>query len=396
MNARTRYTLWSLLALGVAGLVALGLRPAPVTVELARAVEAPLTVSFTEEGMTRLRERWQLSAPVAGTLARVALEVGDPVEAGQPLLTLHPAEGALLDQASRARIGAEARAATAERDAARDRQQAAEAVLTLARSESARIERLQADGLVSAAERDRAQSLALQAAAERAAAAAMVSAATARIEAAEALLARGAGQSAAPIVLAAPIGGVVLARPIESEAPVSAGQPLLELGDPATLELVIELLSSDAVQVQPGMAVRVHRWGGAVALAATVRRVEPVGFTKISALGVEEQRVRVRAELTSPREQWQSLGDGYRIEAEFILADLPKALTLPRGALIRHGAGWAVYVEVDGVAALRPVEIGRQSALSVEVLGGVAAGEAVVLHPDDRVQQGSRLRGTGA
>jgi HlyD family secretion protein len=395
MNPRTRYTLWTLLALGVATLVALGLRPAPVTVELARAVEAPLVVSFTEEGMTRLRERWQLSAPVAGTLARVTLEVGDPVEAGQPLLTLHPAEGALLDQASRARIGAEARAATAERDAARDRQQAAEAALTLARSESARIERLHADGLVSAAERDRAQSLALQAAAERDAAAAMVSAATARIEAAEALLARGAGQSAAPIVLTAPIGGVVLARPIESEAPVSAGQPLLELGDPATLELVIELLSSDAVQVKPGMAVRVHRWGGA-ALAATVRRVEPVGFTKISALGVEEQRVRVRAELTSPREQWQSLGDGYRIEAEFILADLPKALTLPRGALIRHGAGWAVYVEVDGVAALRPVEIGRQSALSVEVLGGVEAGEAVVLHPDDRVTTGSRLRAAGA
>lgn len=395
MNPRTRYTLWTLLALGVATLVALGLRPAPVTVELARAVEAPLVVSFTEEGMTRLRERWQLSAPVAGTLARVTLEVGDPVEAGQPLLTLHPAEGALLDQASRARIGAEARAATAERDAARDRQQAAEAALTLARSESARIERLHADGLVSAAERDRAQSLALQAAAERDAAAALVSAATARIEAAEALLARGAGQSAAPIVLTAPIGGVVLARPIESEAPVSAGQPLLELGDPATLELVIELLSSDAVQVKPGMAVRVHRWGGA-ALAATVRRVEPVGFTKISALGVEEQRVRVRAELTSPREQWQSLGDGYRIEAEFILADLPKALTLPRGALIRHGAGWAVYVEVDGVAALRPVEIGRQSALSVEVLGGVEAGEAVVLHPDDRVTTGSRLRAAGA
>lgn len=395
MNPTLRTTLWILAGLVGAALIALGLRPAPVTVELARAAEAPLTVSFTEEGMTRVRERWQLSAPVAGTLARVALEVGDPVEAGSPLLTLHPAEGALLDQASRARIGAEARAAEAERRAARDRQNAARAALTLARGESARIERLHADGLVSAAERDRARSVALQAAAEAAAAEAMVGAATARIEAAEALLARGAGKAGEPIVLTAPVSGVVLARPIESEAPVSAGQPLLEIGDPAQLELVIELLSTDAVQVRPGMAVRVHRWGGAEALAATVRRVEPVGFTKVSALGVEEQRVRVRADLSSPREQWQGLGDGYRVEAEFILADLPQALTIPRGALIRQGAGWAVYVDADGIAELRPVEIGRQSALSVEVKGGLVAGESVVVHPDDRVAAGSRLRGTG-
>jgi HlyD family secretion protein len=396
MNPKLRTTLWILAGLAGAALIALGLRPAPVTVELARAAEAPLVVSFTEEGYTRVRERWQLSAPVAGTLARVALEVGDPVEAGAPLLTLHPAEGALLDQASRARIGAEARAAEAERRAARDRQNAARAALTLARSESARIERLHGDGLVSAAERDRARSLALQSAAEAAAAEAMVGAATARIEAAEALLARGAGKAGEPIVLVAPVGGVVLARPIESEAPVSAGQPLLEVGDPAQLELVIELLSTDAVQVQPGMALRVHRWGGSQALAATVRRVEPVGFTKISALGVEEQRVRVRADLTSPREQWQGLGDGYRIEAEFILADLPRVLLVPRGALVRQGSGWAVYVDVGGVAELRPVEIGRQSALSVEVLGGLVAGEAVVVHPDDRVVVGSRLRATGA
>jgi HlyD family secretion protein len=140
----------------------------------------------------------------------------------------------------------------------------------------------------------------------------------------------------------------------------------------------------------------VHRWGGAEALTASVRRVEPVGFTKISALGVEEQRVRVRADLISPREQRQGLGDGYRIEAEFILADLPKVLTVPRGALIRDGAGWAVYVDAGGIAELRPIEIGQQSALSVEVLGGVAAGEAVVLHPDDRVAAGSRLRAAGA
>lgn len=395
MKPSIRYTLWTVLGLGALALIALGLRPAPVTVELARAAVGPLTVSFTEEGHTRIRERWQLSAPVAGTLARVALEVGDPVSIGQPLLTLHPAEGALLDQASRARIGAEARAAEAEREAARDRQRAAEAALGLARSEASRVERLQAEGLVSAAERDRSRALALQAAAERAAAEAMVRAASARIEAAEALLARGAGQSAAPILLSAPVDGVVLARPIESEAPVSAGQPLLELGDPTQLELVIELLSSDAVQVEPGMPVRVHRWGGAGALTGSVRRVEPVGFTKISALGVEEQRVRVRADLSSPKEAWSRLGDGYRIEAEFIQSELTEALTIPRGALIRHGDGHAVYVDAAGVAELRPLRIGRQSALSVEVLEGLEAGEAVVLHPDDRVVAGSRLRAAG-
>lgn len=395
MKPLIRHTLWTLLGLVALGLIALGLRPAPVTVELARAAVGPLTVSFTEEGHTRIRERWQLSAPVAGTLARVTLEVGDPVAVGQPLLTLHPAEGALLDQASRARIGAEARAAEAEREAARDRQGAAEAALSLARSEASRVERLHAEGLVSAAERDRSRALALQAAAERAAAEAMVRAASARIEAAEALLARGAGQSAAPILLSAPVDGVVLARPIESEAPVSAGQPLLELGDPTRLELVIELLSTDAVQVQPGMPVRVHRWGGAEPLSATVRRVEPIGFTKISALGVEEQRVRVRADLTSPRAAWSRLGDGYRIEAEFIQSEQAEVLTIPRGALIRHGDGHAVYVDAAGVAELRPLRVGRQSALSVEVLEGLEAGEAVVLHPDDRVVAGSRLRAAG-
>lgn len=395
MKPLTRYLLWTTVGLVAAGLIALGLRPAPVTVELARVAVAPLVVSFTEEGRTHIRQRWQLSAPVAGTLARVALEVGDAVESGAPLLTLHPAEGALLDQASRARISAEARAAAAERQAARDHQNAASAALTLARSESARVEQLHRQGLVSAVERDRALSLAVQSAAEAAAAEAMVGAATARIEAAEALLARGAGQSSAPIVLSAPVSGVVLARPIESEAPVSAGQALLELGDPAALELVIELLSTDAVQVSPEMALRVHRWGGAEPLTAVVRRVEPVGFTKISALGVEEQRVRVRADFTSPAETWARLGDGYRIEAEFILADLPQALVVPRGALVRDGAGWAVYVDADGVAERRPIRIGRQSALSVEVLGGLVSGEAVVLHPDDRVVAGSRLREAG-
>ena len=191
-------------------------------------------------------------------------------------------------------------------------------------------------------------------------------------------------------MVTAPVAGIVLARLRESAGPVAVAEPLLELGEPRTLEIEVDLLSSDAVRVSEGMLVRLHRWGGEGVLDARVRRVEPVGFTKISALGVEEQRVFVLCDFTSPPELWQRLGDGYRVEAEFVLSQ-GRALTVPSGALFRQGQEWALYTIADGRAHRQSVRIGRRGGLDTEILAGLATGTEVIVHPDDRVSEGTRV-----
>lgn len=382
-----------LAALVLAAGIAYGLRPAPVQVELATVERGPIRVGFTEEGRTRVRERYLLSAPVAGTLERVRLEVGDPVVPGQVVLRLWPAEGALLDRASRARIAAEIAAATAELSAARDRARAAEAEARQRAEDAARARELRAQGLIAAADAERSATVARQAEAERRAAAALVDGAGARLAALKALLDRGTGAAQEAVIeLRAPIAGVVLRRLIESEAPVAQGQALLELGDPSTLELEIEVLSADAVRLTPGTRIDVQRWGGAAALTARVIRVEPIGTTKVSALGVEEQRVRVRAEFTSASELWQRLGDGYRVEAEFVLVERDAVLRIPRAALVRAGGGWMVYRAQGRRVERVPVTIGLEATSYAEVLGGLEPGQQVVIHPDDRVNDGDRIQ----
>jgi len=217
--------------------------------------------------------------------------------------------------------------------------------------------------------------------------------AQAQREAAQSLLEQ-QGKSGADgliVELRAPVAGVVLARLRESAGPVAIAEPLLEIGDPASLEIEVDLLSSDAVRVSPGMAVRLHRWGGDAPLAARVRRVEPVGFTKISALGVEEQRVYVLSDLISPPDDWQRLGDGYRVDAEFLLST-GMALTVASGALFRHQNEWALYKIENDRATLQRVTVGRRSGLDAEILSGIAAGAAVIVHPDDRVAEGTRVQ----
>jgi HlyD family secretion protein len=190
----------------------------------------------------------------------------------------------------------------------------------------------------------------------------------------------------------APVAGRVLKLLHESEGAVAAGQPLLEIGNPETLEVEVEVLSTHAVKIAPGSKVMLDRWGGEGSLQGVVRVVEPSGFTKISALGVEEQRVRVIVDFSSPRDVWQRLGDGYRVEARFVLWEGADVLQLPTSALFRHGEGWAVFALDGRRARLTPVEIGRRAGLATQLLSGLAAGAQVVSHPDDTIRDGARVK----
>lgn len=369
-----------------------GFRGERVRVDTAQVQRQELVESLREEGRTRVVHRYRITAAVAGEVERLEWRPGDPVSAGQVLVRIAPAMGALLDPATRERLQFESRAAGSAVSQAQARINAAKAADTLAQQELQRVLPMVASGTLAQREGDRAQSQAQQARAELAAARFTLQLAQAQQEAAQALLQQ-QGASAGDdtlVEITAPVAGVILARLRESAGPVAVGEPLLEIGDPTSLEVEVDLLSSDAVRVAPGMDVRLHRWGGEQSLQARVRRVEPVGFTKISALGVEEQRVYVLADLVSPAEQWQRLGDGYRVDAEFILSS-GEALTVPGGALFRSGQDWALFRIEDGRAHLRKVALGRRSGLEAEILSGVEAGDLIVVHPDDRVSEGARV-----
>lgn len=390
MNLRRYWPL--LLALPLVAALAWALRAPARLVEIATVRAAPFVDGFEEEGRTHLRHRYLLAAPVAGTLRRIVLEPGDAVQAGVVVAQLEPASGGLLDAASLAQTRAERAAAEAAVRAAQQRAAAAASAAALAEREAARLADLGARRLASAAELDRARSAASQTAGEREAAAAETRVAAQRLAAIDALLARQGRGGGEAIALAAPIHGVVLKRYQESAVPVAVGTPLLEFGDPQDLDIEVEALSQDAVRLAPGMAARVLRWGGDAPLAARVTRIEPGGFTKTSALGVEEQRTRVRLEIASPPEQWRRLGDAYRVEVEFVLREASQALQVPASALFREDGRWLVYRVVDGRARRTAVGVGGRAALAAEILDGLAAGDAVIAHPDDQVAEGVRVR----
>jgi HlyD family secretion protein len=376
----------------VAAVAFFGFRGERVRVDTALATRQDLVESLHEEGRTRVVHRYRITAPVTGQVDRIDRRPGDRVAAGEALARIQPALGALLDPATRDRLVNESHAAASAVSQAQARISAARASDTLARQELERVRPMVANGTLARREGDRAESEAQLARAELAAARFALELAQAQREAAQSLLAQQgkSGSADQAVEVRAPVAGVVLARLRESAGPVAVGEPLLEIGDPASLEIEVDLLSSDAVRVSAGVDVRLHRWGGAAPLSARVRRVEPVGFTKISALGVEEQRVWVLSDFTSPPEDWQRLGDGYRVDAEFILSSGP-ALTVPAGALFRRDQGWALYKVENGRALEQAVSIGRRSGLDAEIVSGLAEGDRVIVHPDDRVAEGTRV-----
>jgi HlyD family secretion protein len=324
------------------------------------------------------------------------LHVGDVVKAGQVLAVIEPARSDALDPRSRAQAAAQVKAAEAAVAAARETARAAAAQSDLAQQELERTASLRQSNFISEQALDKARSELRRTQAARLAADHAVNVARFELDMARAALAKTtrlqAGAPTDAIEVRAPVDAGVLKLVHESEGSVQAGQPLLEVGNPEALEVEVEVLSTQAVKIGPGSKVLFDRWGGDTTLQGAVRVVEPAGFTKISALGVEEQRVRVIADFTSPREQWRRLGDGYRVEARFVVWEGNDVLQVPASALFRHDSGWAVFVIESGRAKLKPVQIGQRAGLIAQVNSGLAAGDRIISHPDDKISDGVRVK----
>ena len=421
--AQRRFAFWG----GIGALLLLFLvyafRPRPVPVDFAEVTRGRLTVTIDEEGETRVRDVFVMSAPVAGRTRRIDVEVGDPVVAGETVVAqIEPVDPMLLDARSQTEAEALVRAAEAELD--------------FASRELRRQQRLGERGVASARDLDAAERAFRTARANLENARAALSARTSRREAArsEGHAARETDAAcAACIPVYAPVSGRVLRVVRESAGVVTPGEPLVEIGDPKDLEIIVDVLSADAVRVDPGQEVWIEQWGGGEMLKGKVRRVEPYGFTKVSALGIEEQRVNVIVEFADAPERWQRLGHGYRVETRIVLWRGDDVVKLPLSALFRarDGAGatsgdadrtqgvgaaggpaagaigdsvaargiaaadWAVFVEQNGKARLRKVTRGHHNGLEVEIAEGLEPGERVVLHPSDRVQDGVGLEPRG-
>jgi HlyD family secretion protein len=380
-----RFVPW-IIGLVVVVLILLALRPTPQPADFAVVQEGSLQVTVGEEGETRVRERFVVSAPLAGKVLRIELEPGDPVVAEETVLAVfRPSDPNLLDARSRAEAEGRVQAARASLGGAEARRQRASAELEYRTGEEARISRLAEEGIVSQEDLDAAR-LALRTAQEELAAARFTERSSRfDLEVARAALTQD-GDSEQTITLRSPVDGVVLRRLRESESVVPVGEPLLEVGDAGRLEIVADFLSRDAVKIEAGQAVIIEDWGGDEPLAGRVRRVEPAGFMKISALGVEEQRVNV---IIDPDEVPPSLGDGYRVQVEVVLWEEESVLKVPVGSLFRDGERWAVFVVEGEEARLREVEIGRRNSREAQVLGGLQAGETVVLYPGDEITDGT-------
>ena len=391
----------------IAAIVVVGLGyafwPQPVEVDLAKVERGPLQVTVDEDGKTRIREKYVVSAPLAGRLLRIDMDAGDPVEAGKTLLaTIEPRDPELLD--ARTIAQAEARVRTAEAtlkkmepmiEQVRAAQAYAEAELARARN---------AGGAVTKSELENAEYEYRRASEEQRSTRIQEEIAQFELEQAQAALLRtrprdneaddGAtnGNGGWTFTIYSPINGQVLRVLQESAAVVTAGTPLLELGNPRDLEAEIDVLSRDAVKIRPGAKVWFEHWGGDRDLQGRVRLVEPSGFTKISTLGVEEQRVNVIVDLVDPPEERTMLGDGFRVEARIVIDEADDVLKVPTSALFRVGKESAVFMVVDNVVHQQIVKIGRQNGLEAEVLAGLAAGDEVVIHPSDQVEDGVHVR----
>ena len=398
MKVSSPRILWSLSALVAAGVLVYAFLPRLVAVDLAPVKRGPFRVTIDEEGKTRIRERYVVSAPLAGRLLRVEVHSGDSVAAGKTLLAvIEPSEPELLNVRSRAQAEAQVKAAEATRGQAIPNLERARTGHELAAIELRRARQLFESEALPRQELDVAVHRERAAAEDFRSAEFAVRIADFELEQARAALLRTRPRGADPVEtshleIRAPIDGRVLRLFQESETPVAGGTPLLDLGDASDLEVEVDVLSSDAVRIAGGARVLLERWGGDHPLEGRVRLVEPAAFTKVSALGVEEQRVHVLVEIEDPPEQHDSLGDGYRVEARIILWEGSNVLKVPTGALFRYRDGWAVFRFVRDRAIRSSVTIGRMNASEAEVLGGVAENDEVILHPSDQLDDGVAAR----
>lgn len=392
---------WIVVTTGLAA-VAAGLvwafSPRPVVVELAEITRGRFEQTIDEDGKTRVRERYTVSAPLVGTLQRIPLKAGDAVRQNDLLAVIAPAAPALLD--ARIERELEERAGATEAGLARARTTVArtDAALSQSQADLERTRKLAEKGFVSSTQLERDQLTVNLNTRELEAARFEEHAAQHQLEQARAALlrvrneARDGRPGAAQWEIRSPVAGRVLRVAQESEGVVAIGTPLLELGDPSDLEVVVDALTTDAVQIQRGAEVRLERYGAATPLAGRVRRVEPSGFTKISALGIEEQRVNVIIDIASPRDRWQPLGDAYQIDARIVVFGTENAVKVPTSALFREGNDWMVFVASGNVAHKRTVQITRRGGLEAMVESGLQPGEQVITYPGDRIADGGRVR----
>lgn len=392
--------LWWIVGATVVLVLGYALRPKPISVELAEVGRGELIVAVLEEGKTRIRNRYVIAPPLAGLLQRTSLRAGDRVEAGQTVVaTLETQPSAFLDPRARAQAEAAVAAAGAAVNLRQAEVERARAGVELAGKERQRAQQLLTDGTIAMQEWDRADAEATVRERELRATEFAVRVAEFELEQARAALVQGGqpdGVGAKRFTVHSPVDGVVLNIFEESSRFVNIGTPLMEVGDSRDLEVEIELLSQDAVSVQPGAALFLERWGGEQPLRGRVTVVEPAAYTKISALGVEEQRVKVRADFVDQPPPDRPLGDRFRVEARVVTWQAADVLRIPTGALFRRGGEWMTFVVVNDRATLRKVTINHNSGIYAEVIDGVSAGDRVIVHPPDVVADGVKIRARDA
>lgn len=394
-NARRAVSRWIkrglLGAVGLAAVTAIAYAwmPKPVIVDVATVSRGPLRVFVHDDGQTRVRERFTVAAPLGGALGRIEIEPGDEVTAGTVIAQIVPPEPILLDRRSKAEAEARLAAAIGRERQAVTRIAAAQTTRDLARIEAGRARQLHADGVIAASERDRAVAQERITVEDVGSAELQHRIAIADVATARAALGVVDQTPRQPFEVTAPAAGRVLRRWRESAGPVVAGEPLVDIGDPGEIEAVIDVLSSEAIGIAAGAPVELEQWGGPQPLTGTVRRVEPSAFTRISALGVEEQRVNVIVAVDAPPEQ---LGDGFRVETAILVWQRDDTLVAPASAVFRERDGWAVYAVIDGHARRQTVDIGQRAREWLEITSGVAAGTVLVLYPSDQIHDGVAVR----
>jgi HlyD family secretion protein len=396
-----RLLFWGVIGAAVLAGLVYAFRPRPVAVDIVAAVRGRLVVTVEDQGFTRVHDVYVLSAPVTGRMRRVNLHVGDHVTARKTVVAeIEPIDPAFLDPRSEAQARADVRAAESAEQQARAAVDMVQAELDFARREYERARELIAKGTIAQHSLDdaervyRTQQASLQTA-QAALARSAFELQRARAQLVSPAEVRRDDSRCACVELRAPVDGNILRLLQQSEGVVAASTPLAEIGNPRDLEIAVDLLSVDAVKVQAGQPVIIDAWGGDAPLEGRVRLVEPFGFTKVSALGIEEQRVNVIIDITSPREQWTRLAHGYQVEARVVLVEREGVIQVPLTALFRDGTQWAVFVAAGGRAQLRHVKLGQRDALQGEIAEGLAEGERVVLHPSDRIADGVRIAPRG-
>jgi HlyD family secretion protein len=382
--------------LAVLALLVVSVLPQPVPVDVAPVTQGRFEQTVDEDGKTRVRERYVVSAPLAGRVLRIELKEGDAIDRGGLLAVMLPAAPALLDVRTEQEL--KERLAAAEDESRRTKAvvQRARAAVKQAKIDFDRSRELARERLVPPAQLERDELTVTLRRKDLEAAEFEDRVAGHQVEVARAALLqvrKGIDPQAAPdrLEIRSPVAGRVLRVLRESESVVALGTPLLEIADPSDLEIVVDVLTTDAVQITPGMPVRIERYGAGDPLDGRVRLIEPSGFTKVSALGVEEQRVNVVIDLVSPSEHWSTLGDGYRVEARIMVRAQDDAVKAPAGAVFREGEQWAVFV-VDGAKAeKRVVEVGHRNGIEATIAKGLEAGDLVIVYPSDAVKDGARV-----